>query len=75
MVLEEGVSVAALRVGNIIDAQDYLGSWYPAIVIDEKDQDQKQIHFLPYKANRDEYFKSSDDAARVAPIYSKTSIP
>ena len=41
MDLEEGVSVAVLRVGNIIDAQDYLGSWYPAIVIDEKDQDQK----------------------------------
>jgi hypothetical protein len=35
--LEEGISVTALRVGNIIDAQDYLGSWYPAIVIDEKD--------------------------------------
>ena len=24
-----------LQVGNIIDAQDYLGNWHPAIVIDE----------------------------------------
>jgi hypothetical protein len=25
-----------LQVGNILDAQDYLGNWHLAIVIDEK---------------------------------------
>lgn len=61
VVTAEGVTMQSLRVGNILDAQDYLGGWYPAIVIDEKDSENKQIHFLPYKSNRDEYFKSSED--------------
>jgi len=39
--LESGITVEMLRVGNILDAQDYLGNWYVAIVIDESGPTQK----------------------------------
>jgi lipocalin len=29
------MTVELLQVGNILDAQDYLGAWYIAIVIDD----------------------------------------
>lgn len=61
-----------LLVGNILDAQDYLGAWHQAIVIDEKGQNSKQVHFLPFnKANRDEEF-SNEDNNRIAPIFTMT---
>jgi hypothetical protein len=65
-----------LRVGNICDAQDYLGNWHIGICIDDNPQAaSKQMHFLPYnKANRDEAF-TSEDNSRLAPLYSKTSSP
>jgi hypothetical protein len=35
-VTEASIStVESLRVGNILDAQDYLGNWHCAIVVDE----------------------------------------
>jgi hypothetical protein len=43
------LTVEELRVGNILDAQDYLGNWHVTIVIDEHGPQQKQVHFLPYK--------------------------
>ena len=33
--LQHEISVDELRVGNILDAQDYLGTWHVSIVIDE----------------------------------------
>jgi hypothetical protein len=48
-------------VGSILDAQDYLGNWHLAIIIDEKDAPTKEVHFLPFlKANRNEAFTDSD---------------
>ena len=41
----------ALRIGNILDAQDYLGSWHLSIVIDvgsKESGEKKTIHFLPF---------------------------
>ena len=35
-VLREYFRVEQTRVGNILDAQDYLGTWHLAIVIEEK---------------------------------------
>lgn len=61
-----------LKVGSILDAQDYLSNWHLAIIIDEKDARTKDVHFLPFlKANRNETFTDSD-LQRVAPAYSKT---
>lgn len=64
--------VSHLRVGNIVDAQDYLGTWHLAIVIDEDEAGlTKTMHFLPFvKANRDEQF-TADDSTRVAAAFSK----
>ena len=33
------------------------------------------LHFLPFKANRDELFKAEEDTPRLAPLYSKTTPP
>ena len=70
--------LSSLRIGNILDAQDYLGTWHLSIVIDDgtsatNDQpsEQKTLHFLPFmKANRDEVF-SNEDQSRLAPAFSK----
>jgi hypothetical protein len=35
-VIRDYCRVEQTHVGNILDAQDYLGSWYLAIIIDEK---------------------------------------
>ncbi len=68
------VPVEQLLVGNILDAQDYLGAWHLAIVIDAKGA-ARQIHFLPFsKANRDEEF-TADDSQRVARVFSMTKAP
>ena len=77
-IVDDDRILTSLRIGNILDAQDYLGSWHLSIVIDDgtsatNDQpsDQKTLHFLPYtKANRDEVF-SIEDQARLAPAFSK----
>lgn len=64
-----------LQVGNIIDAQDYLGNWHPAIVIDERSEGSKFLHFLPFtKANRDEEFKESE-SVRTNVAFSMTKFP
>ena len=34
-IVEDGRPITALRVGNILDAQDYLASWHLSIVIDD----------------------------------------
>ena len=36
-------TIESLPVGSILDAQDYLGVWHLAIVIDEKEPDSKQF--------------------------------
>lgn len=68
------LTVTELLVASILDAQDYLGSWHLAIVIDEKEEGtswQKSIHFLPFqKSNRDEWFTAADDH-RLAPAFSR----
>ena len=82
-IVEDARPLSALRVGNILDAQDYLGSWYLSIVIEDGTstessqitQDQRVLHFLPFsKANRDEVF-SADDQARLAPAFAKQEAP
>ena len=49
-----------LPVGAICDAQDYLGGWHLAVVIDTAPL-SRHLHFLPFKANRDEWLKSDED--------------
>lgn len=40
-IIKEYCRVEQLRVGNILDAQDYLESWYLAIVLEEKNESQR----------------------------------
>jgi len=44
--------LSSLRVGNILDAQDYLGSWHLSIIIEDVSHGEKgaakTIHFLPF---------------------------
>lgn len=68
------LTVEQLRVGHILDALDQYDTWHLAIVIDEQDA-QKQLHFLPYKANRDEAFQAPEDNARLAPTFSRIAMP
>lgn len=60
-IVRQTTAIDKLRLGDILDAQDYLGSWYLAIVIDDISPSSKQIHFLPYqRSNRDETFSADD---------------
>ena len=77
-IVDDDRILGSLRIGNILDAQDYLGTWHLSIVIDDgtsatNDQpsDQRTLHFLPFmKANRDEVF-AAEDQSRLAPAFSK----
>jgi hypothetical protein len=68
----------SLRVGSIIDAQDYLEQWYLAIVIEDltvtPSNQKRKIHFLPFQKNskRDEVFSASDSTNKVAPVFSNS---
>lgn len=69
--------VEQTRVGNILDAQDYLENWHLAIVIDEKNgnSSERRLHFLPFSnAKRDETF-SDEHSNKIAPIFTHTEIP
>jgi len=69
-IIRKPSSIEELKMGDILDAQDYLGSWYLAIVIEDTSQSTKQIHFLPYqRSNRDEPFTKENDEARIAPAF------
>jgi len=71
----EAFNIEDLRVGNICDAQDYLGVWRVCICTDEISPTSRMLHFLNLKANRDEQFKQDEDNARVGPVFSKTQVP
>lgn len=66
------------RLGNILDAQDYLGTWHLAIVVEEKSgqyKPEKKLHFLPFKdAKRDEIF-NDEDSNKIGPAFAQTDIP
>jgi hypothetical protein len=50
-VLLDFIKVEQVHMGTILDAQDYLGNWYLAIVIDDLSNGnkiEKKIHFLPF---------------------------
>lgn len=76
-VIKDYCRVEQTRVGHIVDAQDYLGSWYLAIIIDEKNQfksSERLIHFLPFTNNkRDERF-SDEDSNKIAPAFHHTGV-
>lgn len=69
-IIRKPTTIEELKMGDILDAQDYLGSWYLAIVIEDTSQTSKQIHFLPYqRSNRDETFTKENDESRIAPAF------
>ena len=57
-------SIDSLSIGNIIDAQDYLGTWHLSIVCKiqpKNEQEYLKLNFLPYpKGNRDEWISKTD---------------
>jgi len=66
------VRVDQLKIGNILDAQDYLDKWHLAIVVEEKESTSKMLHFVTFnKGNRDEEF-GEEDSNRIAPAFSRT---
>lgn len=75
--IKEYCRVEQTHVGNILDAQDYLGSWYLAIVIEELNgtRSERVLHFLPFSnTKRDERF-SDEDSNKIAPVYTNTGMP
>lgn len=77
-VIKEYCRVEQTRAGHIIDAQDYLGSWYLAIIVEEwsnSHRSERQIHFLPFaNQKRDERF-SDEDSNKIAPAFNNTGLP
>jgi hypothetical protein len=76
-VIKEYCRVEQTHVGNIIDAQDYLGSWHLAIIIDEKNgmRSERWLHFLPFShSKRDERF-TDEDSNKIAPAFTNTGLP
>lgn len=77
-VIRDYCRVEQTHVGNIIDAQDYLGSWYLAIIIDEKSgprSSERLLHFLPFThSKRDEKF-TDEDSNKIGPAFSNTGTP
>ena len=65
--------LSELTVGQICDALDDYGAWHAAIVFEES-SNQKHIHFLPFKSNRDEWFEIGEDDHRVAPLLTKSQL-
>ena len=75
-ILKEYCRVEQTRVGMVLDAQDYLGSWYLAAVVEEKNgqRAERKLHFLPFaNAKRDEVF-TDEDSNKIAPAFSNTEI-
>jgi hypothetical protein len=73
-VIKQYLRVEQTQVGNIIDAQDYLGNWHLAIVMKANNQD-RDIHFLPYSnQKRDEVF-SEADSNKIAPVFTNSEVP
>ncbi len=76
--IKEFCRVEQTRAGNILDAQDYLGSWYLAIIVEESQighRSERQIHFLPFVHHkRDERF-TDEDSNKIAPAFTNTGLP
>jgi hypothetical protein len=71
------------KVGHILDAQDYLESWYLAIVVDadigpgdggfKENNANRKIHYLPFKnSKRDEILSSVDSQHKLAPAFTQS---
>ena len=74
-IIRNPTTIQDLKLGDILDAQDYLGSWYLAIVIEDSSPSSKQIHFLPYnRSNRDETFTKENDETRIAPAFQHAEV-
>ena len=67
-----------LKVGDIIDAQDYLDTWHLSIVCKiqpKNEQEYLKVNYLPYpKGNRDEWISKKDSARLSGPFYNSESI-
>jgi len=80
--LTQPVSFWQLRVGHILDAQDYLENWNLAIVVDTDSPPtpdskglnvKRKIHFLPFKnSKRDEIFSANESQQKIAPAFTHT---
>ncbi len=79
-IITEPKPVDQLKKGNIVDAQDYIGVWRLAIVLEEKTSghgmvEEKRLHFSDFRdTKRDEWYKN-DDTERLAPIFAHSEIP
>ena len=77
-VIKDYCRVEQTRVGHILDAQDYLGSWHLSIIIDEKNHlksSERLIHFLPFTNNKREERFADEDSNKIAPAFHHSGIP
>jgi hypothetical protein len=69
--------VEQLRDGSILDAQDYLGTWHMAIVLETKQGNggmEKKLHFLPFfNSKRDEWFTEAN-SDQITPVFTNTEM-
>ena len=66
-----------LYVGQIIDALDYLNSWYLSIIVDQKmegDERKFRVHFSPFNAKRDEWLGETE-TSRIDSPFTQSSTP
>ena len=85
-ILNQPFTFRETKVGHILDAQDYLESWYLAIVVDadsescdgfkeeeEEHNVKRKIHYLPFKnSKRDEILSSVDSQHKLAPAFTQS---
>ncbi len=62
-----------------MDAQDYIGAWHLAIVVEERaskqgSKQERNLHYFPFRdTKRDEWF-STDDTERLAPVFTHSEV-
>ena len=82
-ILTQPFTFRETKVGHILDAQDYLESWYLAIVVDadigpcdgglKENKANRKIHYLPFKnSKRDEILSSVDSQQKLAPAFTQS---
>lgn len=74
-VIKEPCNLVQTHLGNILDAQDYIGTWHLAVIVDENNspKEERLIHFLPFlNRKRDELF-TEEDSFKVAPAFTHTN--
>lgn len=61
-----------LRVGDVVDAQDKMGSWLEACVVEVNTNGSVDVHFKGWPKNFDENIAHVDIMTKIQPLYTRT---